>query len=631
MMEEGTGRAAPGALDGLRVVDLSHYVAGPVVAMVLGDLGADVVRVDPPGGPLWRHPANALVQRGKRSIVLDLHDESDRAVARGLVARADVVVESFRRGDADRAGLGPSDNLAANPRLVHLSVPGFAGDDPRAWMGGWEAIVLAAAGIVPAVRGVPGNRHFQAHTLASTLAAAQATHRVLAALIARERSGRGGHVEVPLFDAAVEIVAAPRPAAALPHLGHYRAADGRWLQLGLDRPDQRARFVREASPGEAITSAARWASLIRTRPAREWERLANERAEAPAAAVQTTREWLYDDAHARACGAVIELSDPELGATAQAGYPIGLGATPPRARGPRRALDVDRDAILAELAAAPPPVPAGVPGPAGAAAGPGGALAGVVVADRSDGLAGATAARVLAGYGARVVRSDAPDADVVHGAGPETAAGRPDAVRSTISAYGPTGPRADWPAGTGVAEAATGMQPRWSGPDDPGSSGYALAELGAGHWSAVAQLAALYDRGRTGAGQAVHASLVQAATYHQISYAVGFEGRVWAEPAGARAVGWSPFDRLYRADDRWFHVSAFGEELSKRLVLTEGLEGVDLDAGDERLARALETAFAGAPAAVWVERLWAAGVPAHVVATAGELRDQGLLPPAGDG
>ncbi|HKE73473.1 MAG TPA: CoA transferase [Acidimicrobiales bacterium] len=626
-MEEGTGPAAPGALDGLRVVDLSHYVAGPVVAMVLGDLGADVVRVDPPGGPLWQHPANALVQRGKRSIVLDLHDESDRAVARGLVVRADVVVESFRRGDADRAGLGPADNLAANPRLVHLSVPGFAGDDPRAWMGGWEAIVLAAAGIVPAIRGVPGNRHFQAHTLASTLAAAQATHRVLAALIARERSGRGGHVEVPLFDAAVEIVAAPRPAAGLPHLGHYRAADGRWLQLGLDRPDQRARLAREASPGEAIISADRWASLIRTRPAREWERLANERAGAPAAAVQTTREWLYDDAHARASGAVIELTDPELGPTAQAGYPFGLGATPPRARGPRRPLDGDREAILAELAAPRPAVPAGSPVPVG----PGDALGGVVVADRSDGLAGATAARVLAGYGARVVRSDAPEADVVHGAAPDTVAGRPDAVCSAISAYGASGPRAGWPAGTGVAEAATGMQPRWSGPDDPGASGYALAELGAGHWSAVAQLVALYHRGRTGAGQAAHASLAQAATFHQISFAVGFEGRVWAEPAGARAVGWSPFDRLYRADDRWFHVSAFGEELSKRLVLTEGLEGVDLDAGDERLARALETAFAGAPATVWVERLRAAGVPAHVVATGDELRDQGLLPPAGDG
>jgi crotonobetainyl-CoA:carnitine CoA-transferase CaiB-like acyl-CoA transferase len=363
--------------------------------------------------------------------------------------------------------------------------------------------------------------------------------------------------------------------------------------------------------------------VLRTRPARAWERLANAACAAPAAVVQTTREWLYDDPQARACGAVVEVTDPELGPTAQAGLPIALGATPPAARGPRRPLDADRAAILAELAAPPP-----VPPPSGAAGAPadGPPLAGIVVADRSEELAAAIAAGILASYGAEVVRGDAPGADVVHGGDPGGPVGRPDAVRSTVSAYGPAGPRAGWPGGPGVAEAATGMSVRWSGPDDPGPSGYPLAELGAGHWSAVAQLAALFHRGRTGEGQAADASLVQAATFHQIGFVVGFEGRVWAEPAGPGAVGWSPVDRLYRASDRWFHLSAYGGQLLKRLALAEGLEGVDAGAGDERLAAALEAAFADAPADVWVRRLWAAGVPAHMVATAGELRAQGALP-----
>ena len=122
----------PGALDGLLVVDLSHYIAGPLTAMVLGDLGAEVIRVDPPGGPRWAHPANALLQRGKKSIVLDLSQADDRATAGRLIDRADVLVESFRPGQMAAWGLDAGTLLARNERLLHLSLPGFAADDPRA-------------------------------------------------------------------------------------------------------------------------------------------------------------------------------------------------------------------------------------------------------------------------------------------------------------------------------------------------------------------------------------------------------------------------------------------------------------------------------------------------------------------
>ena len=135
----------PTALEHLRVIDFGQYIAGPLLGMLLADQGADVVRVDPPGGPLWDTPANATWNRGKRSIALDLKGEGDRKVARRLVEGADVVIENFRPGVMERLGLGPREMTEANPRLVYCSVPGFASDDPRAGMPAWEGVVAAAA------------------------------------------------------------------------------------------------------------------------------------------------------------------------------------------------------------------------------------------------------------------------------------------------------------------------------------------------------------------------------------------------------------------------------------------------------------------------------------------------------
>jgi len=119
-----------GALEGIQVVDFGQYLAGPLVAMVLADLGAEVIRVDPPGGPNWDHASNAVLQRGKKSIVLDLKEDHDREIARSLITRADIVVENFRPGVMSRLGLGPDASLEPNPRLIYCSLPGFGEDDP---------------------------------------------------------------------------------------------------------------------------------------------------------------------------------------------------------------------------------------------------------------------------------------------------------------------------------------------------------------------------------------------------------------------------------------------------------------------------------------------------------------------
>ena len=133
-----------GPLTGIRVIDFGQYIAGPLAGVMLADQGADVIHVDPPGGPRWQHPSDAFLQRGKRRITLDLKSPGDLQVAQRLIDSADVVLENFRPGVMDRLGVGAEAIDQQNPRLVYCSMPGFAHDDPRANMQAWEGIIDAA-------------------------------------------------------------------------------------------------------------------------------------------------------------------------------------------------------------------------------------------------------------------------------------------------------------------------------------------------------------------------------------------------------------------------------------------------------------------------------------------------------
>src|SRR5262245_18028255 len=121
--------AMSGALDGIRVIDFGQYIAGPLAAVMLADQGADVIHVDPPGGPRWTSPADAFYQRGKRRISLDLKTSQDRTTAQQLIASADVVIENFRPDVMDRLQLGAEQATRANPTLIYCSIPGFVADD----------------------------------------------------------------------------------------------------------------------------------------------------------------------------------------------------------------------------------------------------------------------------------------------------------------------------------------------------------------------------------------------------------------------------------------------------------------------------------------------------------------------
>src|SRR5690606_15132429 len=174
----------PGALEGIRVIDFGQYIAGPLTGQLLADQGADVVRVDPPSGPRWDHPASATFNRGKRSIALDLRNEADRDTARQLIAGADVVVENFRPGVMDRLGLGAAAMTEANPQLVHCSLPGFASDDPRSQTRAWEGVVGAASGMYRRDRtgSVAGRPIYTALPISSSYAAIQSAVAIAMAL-----------------------------------------------------------------------------------------------------------------------------------------------------------------------------------------------------------------------------------------------------------------------------------------------------------------------------------------------------------------------------------------------------------------------------------------------------------------
>src|SRR5919198_5378291 len=133
-----------GALGGIRVIDFGQWIAGPLSALLLADQGAEVIHVDPPGGPRWRTPANATLRRGKKSLILDLKASADLSCARTLIGSADVLIENFRPGVMDRLGLGWEAVRHGHDRLIYCSLPGFASDDRRAALPARGGVLAAA-------------------------------------------------------------------------------------------------------------------------------------------------------------------------------------------------------------------------------------------------------------------------------------------------------------------------------------------------------------------------------------------------------------------------------------------------------------------------------------------------------
>jgi len=200
------------ALEGLLVADFSRVLAGPLATMVLADLGADVIKVERPEGddtrawgPPWANDGSSTyfqsVNRNKRSVVLDLRDAADLALARELVTRADVMVENFRPGALARLGLEEESLRAANPRLVWCSLTGFGSGERGAAMPGYDLLIQAVGGLM-SVTGQPDSPPTKVGVaLVDVIAGLFATVGILSALAERNRSGLGQRVDVSLMGA----------------------------------------------------------------------------------------------------------------------------------------------------------------------------------------------------------------------------------------------------------------------------------------------------------------------------------------------------------------------------------------------------------------------------------------------
>ncbi len=204
-------------LDGLLVADFTRVLAGPLATMTLADLGAEVVKVERPGtgddtrqwGPPWTGEASSYfecVNRSKKSLTLDLRSESDLAVARALVARADVLVENFPNGTMDRLGLGYAEVAALNPRLVYCSITGF-GSGAGATLPGYDFVVQALGGLMSITGEPEGEPTKVGVALVDVLTGKDATIGILAALQERERSGGGQRIEVNLLSSLLGALA----------------------------------------------------------------------------------------------------------------------------------------------------------------------------------------------------------------------------------------------------------------------------------------------------------------------------------------------------------------------------------------------------------------------------------------
>src|SRR3954462_14693178 len=201
-------------LDGILVADFSRVLAGPLAAMLLGDLGADVIKVERPDGgddtrawgPPWGDGVSTYylgLNRNKRSIALDLRDEEDLRLARELALRADVFIEAFRPGLVGEFGLAPDALRAENPGLVSCSVTAFGSSEAAAGMPGYDFLLQAMGGLM-AVTGEPDGQPLKAGTAGVDLVCGLlAANGIQAALVERARTGRGRHVEVSLMDSAL--------------------------------------------------------------------------------------------------------------------------------------------------------------------------------------------------------------------------------------------------------------------------------------------------------------------------------------------------------------------------------------------------------------------------------------------
>jgi len=382
----------PRSLDGLRVLDLATLFAGPMAATLLGDFGAEVIKVEHPGRPdpsRGHGPAKhgvglwwKVLGRNKRTITLDLSRPGGRATLLRLAATADVVIENFRPGTLEKWGLGWPELSAANPRLVLARVTAFGQFGPYAHRPGFGTLAEAMSGFA-ALTGEPdAPPTLPPFGLADSVAALATAYAVLTALAARDRTGEGQVVDMAIIEPILAVLG-PQPTW-YDQLGYvqertgnrsannaprntYRTADGAWVAVSTSAQSVAERVMRLVGRPELIeepwfatgTQRAAHADVLDEAvgtwiAARDRAEVlaAFEKAEAAVAPVQDVRDVLTDPQY-QALDTVTTVDDPELGPLRMQNVLFRLSGTPGAIRWAGRPHGADTDAVLIELGLGP--------------------------------------------------------------------------------------------------------------------------------------------------------------------------------------------------------------------------------------------------------------------------------------
>jgi crotonobetainyl-CoA:carnitine CoA-transferase CaiB-like acyl-CoA transferase len=384
--------ARPGPLAGIRVVDLSTVLAGPYCTMLLADLGADVVKVEPPEGdatrgwgPPWVGDATAgtrtaayflSVNRNKRSLRLDLRTEAGREVLRRLTARDDVLVENFRAGGFARLGFSEAALEDLNPDLVHLAIGGYGISGPDATKPGYDFIIQATGGLMSITGEPDGSPTKVGVAISDVVTGLFGAVSVLAGLLAKPRAG-GQRVDVSILQSTLAVLvnqaqnafvtgrAPGRRGNAHPNIVPYetfRTSDGE-IAVGIGSERQWPRFCkalrvpelatdpRFATNGDRVERRADLVPLLAARLASatsaEWLALLDA-ADVPAGPLLDVLE-AFDTPQARAVNARVPMAHPALGAVDQVRSPFDFSGTPTTIRTPPPLLGEHSDEILSEL------------------------------------------------------------------------------------------------------------------------------------------------------------------------------------------------------------------------------------------------------------------------------------------
>lgn len=665
-------------LHGVRIVDMTFGIAGPAAAHLLAEQGAEVIKVEPPAGDPFRSSAGfATLNRSKRGVVVELGDPAGRATLKGLLEGADVLLHSLSGKTATALCLDDESLAQRFPNLIVSSVTGYAVGGPDADRTGYDILVQARSGMMDEVLGARPGPIFLRYALPSWAAAYMCAAGILARLIHRERTGRGGPVHTSLYQASMAVMTllwnrAEKPTDALTRkiplpkgepglaLSMFECQDGRWLHTNVGYVESPPVIETLAEMGHEPIIVETWGDAptpaeievlreaFKRRPLAEWL-AAFHACDVPAAAVDPLGS-VFRDPQAEAIGAVVDLDDPVWGRVRQTLSPFRTSppseiVSPAPSLGQHQGIGWRSSRLQ-----------------------PGGTarnedlrrpLEGLKVLDFGVYVAGPFATMLLADLGAEVIKVENASgdptrrlemqflgsqrgkrsiainlrdartrpvleelvrwADIVHHNMRLSGAGRlgidyaslkavnSDVIFSHVSAYGHTGPKADFPGYDTIASAASGW-PAESAPPGTKPLWYRLSmmDLQTAMASVLPTLLAVFRRLRGGEDSDVSTSMlgIAAMSNSETMLLLDSDDIAAVPRLDTDQTGLSAGYRIYRAaGDRWLAVAAVDQATLERF---RSVASVDTDAD-------LVSALAAREVDELLAALTAADVPAELV------------------